>query len=339
MNQVPIKRRRWKVVASFGLLLVMLAAGLLSCGRQDETQRKASDKSDQKPLIVASIFPLQDLVKQVVGDWAEVQVLMPPGSNPHHFEPTAQQVLTLSRAQVLVTVGLNLDPWAKKAMAKTRGQNRRVELEMAALTGISSPSKPHQHVHDHDHAHDAQGNCLSHGGVNPHLWLDLSATRLFVQALAKELVRLYPAHQEATERSAQALLEELDHLDQEYRQQLADVPVKSLVTFHNAFDVLAERYGLKVVAHLAEVETTPGGEVTPEHLMQAIKLIREQRLRTIYAEPQFPSRAVQMIQEQTGTNLLTLDPEGNPAIVGYGNYQEMMRSNLRTLVQGQSPAP
>ena len=127
-------------------------------------------------------------------------------------------------------------------------------------------------------------------------------------------------------------------MDAEYRQQLAAVPQRELITFHNAFDLIARRYGLKIVAHLTDIELTPGGEVTPEHFMEAVHAIRQFKLNAVYAEPEFPDVILNSIHRETGVEVLQLDPLGSPRQAGYQTYQEMMRSNLKTLVKGQRRA-
>jgi zinc transport system substrate-binding protein len=91
-----------------------------------------------------------------------------------------------------------------------------------------------------------------------------------------------------------------------------------------------------VVAHLTEIELAPGGEVTPRQLRETIDAVTRYNLKVIYAEPQFPDTAMQAIRQQTGVQILRLDPQGHPEVEGYRTWFEMMRSNMATLVQGQN---
>ena len=134
------------------------------------------------------------------------------------------------------------------------------------------------------------------------------------------------------------MLVDLAKLNDEYKQQLAAVPNKQLVTFHNAFDLPAKRYGLEVLAHLAELDIAPGGDVSPKQIDDVVDAARKHKLKVIYTEPQFPPQAVETVQREAGLQLLPLDPEGDPVTGGYKTYQDMMRWNLKNLVQGQSIA-
>ncbi len=322
------------------LPVTMLACVLLlsGCGRSDSHDHgtagpsASGDKPATSNVIVASIFPLQNVIQQLVGDQLQVISLMPAGVNPHDFEPTAQQIAAVSNADMMVMVGLNLDPWALK-VAKAR---KIPVISMAELVGLATPEThdahaghDHGHDHKHDHAHD-------HAGPNNHLWLNLEYTRKMVRELTPILAQRHPAKAEAIKVNSEKLLAELAQLDKELADMLTPLPVKELVTFHNAFDPLAERYGLKVVAHLADIDLAPGGEVRSSDLVQAIEAIRKYKLKVVYAEPQFPDKAVEMIARETGARVLKLDPEGNPNTPEFATYQQMLRTNAKTLVDGQS---
>ncbi len=134
-----------------------------------------------------------------------------------------------------------------------------------------------------------------------------------------------------------ALSEKLVALHEKHKAALSQVPVKEMVTFHNAFDLLAHRYGLKVVAHLTEMDMPTGAEVTPAHLREARDAVRKFKLKTLYAEPAYPDSALHAIAEATGAKVLRLDDLGGPDRAGYRTYFEMMESNLKVIVEGQDP--
>jgi zinc transport system substrate-binding protein len=298
-------------------MLILLIGSLVGCNHASSTPPAgttstppANAQPGDRPVIVASIFPLQNLIAQLTGDWAQVDLLMPPGSSPHDFEPVAAQMAPLSRADMLIVVGLNLDGWAEKA-AKNVAQPGLAIERMADLVGSGEAS-------------------------NQHLWMDPALTARFVKALLPILGNKYPQHRDEIERRGKALLADLTTMDNDFRRELSAVPEKRLISYHNAYDLLAARYGLQVVAHLTEIELAPGGEVTPKDLVATIEAIQKYHLRVIYAEPQFPERAMQAIHEQTGVKVLSLDDLGGPSRPGYDSYQALMRSDVKTLVEGQS---
>ncbi len=336
-SRTPRYSRHARTAARLAFTLVLgalLSALLVACGDEHEHASNATitPVTGRKPVIVASIFPLANLIEQVVGDSATVVTFMPPGGNPHGFEPSATQMTQISKADLLVVVGLGFDDWAQKA-GQNVGKNKLPIVRWSALAGIQSAADAHAgHNHaGHDHDHD-------HSGPNPHLWLDPVLTAEFITKLTPFLMTLMPEQTDAIHQRSAALLEELIKLNDEYKQQLAAVPNKQFVTFHNAFDLTAKRYGLEVLAHLAELDIAPGGDVSPKQIADVVDAARKHKLKVIYTEPQFPKQAVETVQREAGLQLLPLDPEGDPVTGGYKTYQDMMRWNLKNLVQGQSIA-
>ena len=282
----------------------------------------------RKPVIVASIFPVANLVEQMTGDWAEVASLLPASQSPHDAELPPDQYRLLARADCVVVVGLGLDPWADKAVAALGDQRQSVFRFSDLIAGSAKNSG------------SAAGETGAPGAPkNNHLWLDPVLTIRFVEALSARLKKRYPDHAASIATATERLTADLHPIDREYAEQLARVPEKRLITYHNAFDLIAERYGLEIVVRLTDIELTPGGEVTSDRLREAIDAIHKYHLKTLYAEPEFPDQVIARLREETHAEVLLLDPQGNPAVPGYRTYQEMMRSNLATLVKGQGGKP
>lgn len=315
--------------AAWVALAVVACLATVGCRSEDDRDTGALH-------VVASIEPMGSLARQIVGDTGRVDVLLPPGRSPHGFELTARQVRRLANADVVLTVGGGVDPWA---VGDPGGDEDALVIEMHALIvetfDLDTEAHPDEHDHGHAHGeHDAHDH--HHGPVNPHHWLDPLRVRALVAHVRDRLVERHPEHARSVARNAEVLLETIDAVHEAHRAALAEVRRRELITFHNAFDPLAERYGLRVIAHLTPIELTPGGEVTPRRLRAAVEAIEDYDLPVIYAEPQFPDRAVAALRDQTGTAVLRLDPLGHPRREGYDSWQAMMRSNLETLVDGQN---
>lgn len=343
----------------FPFLVVTVLSSILAlpgCGRSGSPQPATQDQ------VVATIFPLANLCSRLLGDDAANSPIIPAGISPHGYELSGDRLARLSRAKVIVHVGMGIDDWAVTAArvnqldAKIVSMADALHEQIEAMTPATDDQQAdddHDHAthgpdahdgHDHGHgdAHDHQGHDHGHthdhdhGPVNPHLWLDPVLMRTFADRLAGELIEVFPQRSKEIAANRDVLLAELDELDKQMRSQLAAVPRKQMVTFHNAFDPLAERYGLQVVAHLTPIELTPGGEVSPNAIVNAIERIREYNLSVVYVEPQFPQQATAALTREAGVSVLRLDPIGQPGMPGYDTYVATMRSNLRTIVQGQS---
>lgn len=249
----------------------------------------AKAKTDNRKLnIVASIHPVASLLRELTGDDANVFTMLPQGGSPHGFEITPDVMRKLGEADVVIIVGLSLDPWAEKA-AKNSGKRGYELLKFSDLV-------------------EAHKNGKASGLVGDHPVI----TR------------------------AKSVIDKLDALHAKYQSALAAVKTKELITFHNAFDLLAARYGLKVVAHLTEMDLPTGAEVTPTHLREARDAVKKYQLKTLYAEPAYPDTALLAIAEATGVKVLRLDDLGGEDREGYRTYFEMMESNLKVLMEGQN---
>jgi len=310
---------RWCVSSLLFFLTLLIGCG----GQPPETAAGGGQVR-----IVASIFPLADIAREVGGEDVEVTMLLPPGQSPHGYEPQPRQAEQLARAHLLLIVGGGLDLWAERS-AQASGNRRLRTLAMAKIVGHHGSQATHDH-HSGDHEHTAHhGHAHSHAHDDPHLWLDPVLMRQYVRALAKTLAELDASRAADFARRGQAYEEKLQALDEEYRATLATVKRREFVSFHSAFAHLAARYGLKQAA----VFDPDVAEFGPKRLEEVATFMKQHGIRTVFAEPQFPVEQLQSLARQAGARVARLDPLGNPAVSGYNSYLNLMRSNLQLLAE------
>jgi zinc transport system substrate-binding protein len=311
------------------LLLVALILALLPLAACDGPKARPAG-----PLRVAvTIAPLAGLVQPFLPKDADLTILMTPGRSEHGYEFSAQDLATLGRADVVVLVGLSLEPKIEQFLREHPSPNRQV-VHFAKSVGLESPKDDdHAHTdaaHSHDdhahHAHDEHGNCI-HTEGDPHLWLDpilvsqlVPAIRSAVQTAQKSLgtddaVRLAAVEAE--------VLKQVLAVDDEYRKALEPLAGKGIVTHHAAWGRLAERYGLKVAEVLRPVESV---EPDAAHTARVIEAVRASGSGTIFVEPAYDRRSAERIAAAAGARVVTVDP------LGTGDWFGMMRSNLVSFV-------
>jgi zinc transport system substrate-binding protein len=259
--------------------------------------------------VVATIFPLADAVRQIGGDAVAVVTLLPPGANPHTFEPTPAQVRDIAQARVFVRVGAGLDDWAAKLLAA-----RRSDLLVVTVTdGVS-----------------LLGGAPGHGG-DPHVWLDpiLMRDHMVPQILAA-LTQADADHQARFAHAADEFESALTRLDAEIRQTLAPLPSRNYIAFHSAWRYFGERYGLHEVG---VVESFPGKEPSARELAGVVEAARAAHVHAILVEPQFNPRIAQQVAHELGGRTLVVDPIGGPDIPGRNSYIDIMRYNLSVVVK------
>lgn len=292
------------------------------------------------PLRVAvTVAPLAGLVKELVPDDTQITTLLAPGKSEHGFEFTPRELGALGRADLIVYVGLGLEPQVDRFLARnTRGPRQIVE--MARVLGIATPepTKLDEHGHPvdahdgpHDHAASPDKNEEDadhhHHAIDQHLWLDPVLVERLIPDLAKSI-------EQATTRPGgglggalatrvEALQKKIAAVDQEYATRLAPFKGQSIVTHHAAFGRIAERYGLKVAVVIRPIESA---EPTPGQIAEVVAAIKAQHVKAIFVEPQFNAAAAERIAAAAGVRVGTLDPLGD------GDWFKMMRSNLDELV-------
>lgn len=288
-----------------------------------------------QPLIVTSMQPHYSLLRQLVGDRAEVVRILPVGASPHTFSPTPRDVARLAEADLVVFNG-GLDEWLLELIEASGTQAPVIEvlevLEFEPLGGL----EPDEHEgeqdeaeHEEDVGEGADEQAHDHAGVNPHVWLDPRLMAQLVPHLVGALAAVDTANAEVYRANGEALIADLEALDAEVRAILAPVAGAAFVPFHDAWPYFARRYGLELVV---EIEPAPGREPSPRYLAEALELIEASGAKAIFSDVQLPSRPAELVAEQAGLPLFTLDPEGG-GLNAEESYQELMLANARTIAQ------
>jgi zinc transport system substrate-binding protein len=273
--------------------------------------------------VVATIFPVADMVRQIGRDAVQVTTLLPAGASPHTFEPIPENVRAVAQAAVFVEVGAGLDTWAEKLRAAHTGPMTVVTLT-AGLPLLNAA-----HDHGEPHSGDPRGGD-PHGG-DPHVWLDPILVRDHcVPAILRALSQADPARQAIFDQGASELAAALTRLDADIRGAFAAVPNRNYVAFHSAWRYFGRRYDLREVA---VVESFPGKEPSAREVAAVIEQARAAGVKTVLVEPQFNPRMAEQIAHDIGAHLTVVDPLGGPDLPGRTQYLELMRYNLQAFVK------
>jgi len=168
---------------------------------------------------------------------------------------------------------------------------------------------------------------LEHG--DPHVWLDPTRLAAITQAVADSLAEVAPEHADAYQQRADALVAELTALDEDFRAGLADCEQTVVVTSHDAFGYLADRYGLEMVG-IAGLE--PDAEPSPARLKEVRRVIEDTGVTTVFYERLVSPEVAQTLAGDLRINTAVLDPvEGLTKDTGGEDYLPLMRANLAAL--------
>lgn len=240
---------------------------------------------------VAATTPiLADLVSAVGGDRVRVATVVPPGADPHTFEPTPALAKALSQTQLLFANGLGLEPFLPRLKALLP-KGAKVVLLAEGRKGLICEEEAHPGEKE-DHAH---------GPCDPHLWLDPTYALAYAETIAKELTRLDPAGQAQYRANLKRFQEEVKRRDQAFRA--CNLKGVKVVVQHDAFRYFARRYGLVVVGVLSH-----GGaqEVGSRTFLALVEKAKKEGVRLVLAEPQFQGRAIRTLAEAIGARVAVL---------------------------------
>lgn len=326
-----------KLVWVLSLCAALLA--LVGCGQTPQ-------ENQGKLQVVTTVYPVYDVVKKVAGDQADVALLVPPGAEPHDWEPTASDLKKIGQAKVFFYNGAGLEPTDQILKKEITRDAMVVELShgLDLLKAEDHDDDDHDHDHDadhhdedhHDEDHHAEGHHHHHhGGVDPHVWLDPQNVMKEAAVVADALAKADPAHADAYRANAKKYQDELAALDKDMDAALSSLANKNLVVSHEAFGYLAARYGLTQVGIMG---VDADAEPTPDRMAQLVEFIREHDVRTIYSEELVNPRLADAIAAETGAVVRVLNPiEGLTAAqekAGY-DYIKLQRENLATLTASQ----
>ncbi len=287
---------------------VVLAAACLASGCGKGGRATPTGGGSGRIIAMASIAPLAYFTQRVGGERVEAHMLVPPGSNPHTFEPKPADLEMLSKAKLLALNGISLEYWADGMVDAARNPGLKV-----VKTGEGLPL--------------LRGD--EHGETgNPHVWLDPQDAIHQVGMIRDALIEVDPAGAGPYRANAEALINDLRALDGEIRATVATFSTKSFAAQHATWDYFAKRYGL---TEAAVIETKPGMEPSPSEIAGIVKMIRASGIRAVFAEPQLSPKAAEAVASEAGIKLLMLDPMGMPPDY---DYLKTMRHNLTVMKEG-----
>jgi len=260
------------------LLIAVLLCGCVSQNKAPSGQIRA----------VVSIAPLGDFVREVGGERVQVTVLVPPGADPHTFEPSPSQMKEVAGADLYVENGAGLEFWMNSLISI----NDKM-LVADTSKGISLLSED--------------------GEADPHIWLSLRNAEQQVKNICDALVELDPVGQDAYSGNRDSYLLKLQELDQKLNASFAGAKRRIFIVHHPAWTYFARDYGLEQVP-LMEGEKEPG----PRHLREVIELGRKNNITVVFVEPEFNPKAAEVIAREMNASIDFLDPLA-------GNYLENMR--------------
>lgn len=299
--------------------VVMLVISLSIFAPQGDGRARSA--AGQRPLrVVTSTGIFADMAAHVGGDAVDVTALIPAGADPHAWDPSIREMRALAEADIFIYNGLGLEPWVERTLKAVAPQH----LTTIVLSeGLPTLGEAQFAVADGDR--DTRGG-------DPHMWLDIRNGIAYAQRMAKAFIDAAPDAEQSIRRQTKRYVAQLEALDEWFQQQVDGIPPERrvLVTDHDAYVYMAERYGLKRAGF---VSANPDREPSPREMARLVDAIRSAGAPTLFAEPHVGTHFIDELARETGVRIGVLYTDSF-----YGDirtYVEMMRANgiaLRTLL-------
>ncbi|MER3494862.1 MAG: ABC transporter substrate-binding protein [Mastigocladus sp. ERB_26_2] len=293
----------------------------VSVEQSPQAQEAASTpKAESKKIkVVATFLPMYWFTQAVAGDAADVEILVPPGTEVHEYQATPENVKAIATANLLVKNGLGLEEFLEPTVKNA--QNPKL-TQIDASKGIQtvkeiSPVVEAGNKEEHDH---------EHGEGNPHVWLDPVLAKQQVINIRDGLIAVDPANKATYEANAAAYVKQLEDLNNQYQQTLQKNPNCTFITFHDAYPYLAKRYNLKQVA----VVEIPEDQLTPTDVQKAVNAVKKYNVKALFGEPGIDNKLLTSLSKDLNLTLYELDSLETGS-TDPQHYFQAMRNNLQTL--------
>ena len=254
--------------------------------------------ANQSLRVVTSFYPVYVAVLNVTAGIPGVEVsnlASPHVGCLHDYQLTAGDVRRLADADLLLVNGAGMEPFLGKVAQQSPG---------VRVVGVS------------------EGIALLDD--NPHVWVSLEGARRQTENIAAALAAAAPDRADAFRANASAYNASLSALEEKMRAALAPYAGTPIVTFHEAFPYFARDFDLDLAG---EIEREPGAEPSARELADTVKLVRERKVKALFAEPQFPDKSAQVVARETSVRVYSLDP----VVTGPSDPEEARGAYLRAM--------
>ena len=297
MTKKPLK----KLASVFALIT------LASCSNSTETVSESTQTTAspevELPVVVVTYSVIGDVVAQLVGDKAVVNVLIPDGQDPHEFQPSAKDIETLSNAAIVVSNGLDFEEGLEDVLENVVESGNKVFMVGEHITVLKTKEAD-------DHEHD-------HGGVDPHLWLSPGTMLEMLPALTSALSDALGID---LANSSVALTTNLEELDKEIQQTISGLQDCNLVSGHDEMGYFAARYGCQIIGAIIPSFTTTS-EATAGELADLKRLIDQYKVAAIFTGLGTNPAVADQLAKELGIKAVILSTH---YLDGANNYQEFM---------------
>ncbi|MGL6104742.1 metal ABC transporter substrate-binding protein [Romboutsia sp.] len=290
---------------SIKLLLVFLLCSLSITGCT--STKSSSESSDKKNIkIITSFYPIYIFTSNITKNIEGVELVnltKPTTGCLHDYSITTGEMKNLEDSDIFIINGANMESFMDKVIK----QNKNLKV-IEASKGIKLIKGENDEL-------------------NPHVWLSISNAIKEVKNIEEKLIEYDPKNKEKYTENAKEYIDKLQNEKEKMHKELEGLENRDIVTFHEAFPYFAEEFNLNIVG---VIEREPGSQPSAKELQQSIEIVKKLKVKALFVEPQYSIEAAQVISNETGSKVYTLDPivTGDMKL---DSYEKVMDKNLETL--------
>jgi len=280
---------------------ILSAIGMF-CGKQ-------GGDSSRDFCIVTSLYPVYDITRNLKADSDSVHYLVPPGANPHNFEPLPSTIMKVRDADLFIGIHPDFDGWPVQYIEKGIPV-----IWLYNEINHGRVAEKHAESHAHDHIE------------NPHIWLSIRQVRIMCRHIVETLIASHPEETDQYTANGKMYDTALVDLDEECRALLQHSRGALFIQWHSAWDYFAEDYGLTVAGTLTSGH---GDEPSLKHFENLIHRAKDEEIGALVVGLNLENTAISTFIRETGVELVRLHTTGDPSDAGFNTYLKMMRSNAQ----------
>ncbi|HJV07220.1 MAG TPA: metal ABC transporter substrate-binding protein [Chromobacteriaceae bacterium] len=273
--------------------------------------------------VVASFSIVADMTREIGGDRVDVVSLVGPDQDAHVFQPSPSDVKKVAGAKVFVANGLGLDGWMGRLTKSAGFRGVVVEASKGIRTRMAPEGEEHGAAHDH-----------GHDGVDPHAWHDPRRVQTYIRNITAALTQADPAGKAVYAKRAADFSGKVAALDAWAAKAFAAVQVakRKILTSHDAFGYLGERYGIRLLA-VQGVSTE--SEASAKGVAQLVRQVRQEKVKAVFMENMSNKRLLEQLSREAGVSIggkLYADALSGPSGPA-ASYQALFRYNVSTILK------
>jgi ABC-type Zn uptake system ZnuABC Zn-binding protein ZnuA len=274
--------------------------------------------------VVTTTSDLKSITELIGKDKVDVTSIATGYQNPHFVDPKPSYIIKLSRADLFVTVGLDLETgWSPQLLTSSRnakiqkGSNGYVDAS-SGVTLLQVPSSINR----------GEGDIHIYG--NPHYWLDPINGKQIARNICDGLEKISPENNAFFEANLKAFDDKIDMKLKEWSAKMAPYKGSKIIAYHNEWVYFEQRFGLVIVDFM---EPKPGIPPTPTQLVKIISEVRSNKIKVIISSPYFTTSSSDVVSQQTGAKAIVLGTSVG-AFDGIKDYFDLFDYNIDKLIQG-----